>query len=270
MTSRRYLQPSKWQELVKTSHTYLVNECKAKPITLTTQDGLKLAGLLMMRPRARRTVVMCHGYGMTKEYMRPYVDMLPDDNILLFDFRAQGESEGDTISIGFHEKKDVLAAIAHIQEHEQLKKLPIIGLGVSMGAASLLSAAKECPHAFKGIILDSTFARLVDQVCQTFAKRTGLPTMPFMKVAVFLFEYLANCRITDVMPCEFIEKVCCPVFIIHSECDQVSALTSAQELYDHAPSAEMWVVKKSRHGYICLDHSNEYRERLNKFVRATS
>lgn len=268
MTSRRYLQPAKWQELVKASHGYLVNECKFQPVTFKTADGLNLSGLLMMRPGARRTIVMCHGYGMTKEYMRPYVDMLIDNNILLFDFRAQGESEGESISIGFHEKKDVLAAIAFVESHEKLKKLPIVGLGVSMGAASLLAAAKEIPHSFKAIVLDSTFSRLFDQICQLFAKRTGLPAMPFMKVTFFLFEYLVNCRISDVMPCEFIEKILCPVFIIHSEKDQVSALASAQELYDHAPLAkELWVVKKSKHGYICLDHSSEYRYRLNRFVK---
>jgi pimeloyl-ACP methyl ester carboxylesterase len=268
MTSRRYLQPAKWQELVKASHDYLINECKFQPVTLKTSDGLNLAGLLMTRPGARRTVVMCHGYGMTKEYMRPYVDMLIDHNILLFDFRAQGESEGESISIGFHEKKDVLAAIEFLEAHEQLKKLPIFGLGVSMGAASLLAAAQERPDAFKGIVLDSTFSRLFDQICQVFAKRTGLPIMPFMKVTAFLFEYLVNCRIADVMPCQFIEKILCPVLIIHSEHDQVSALASAQELYDHAPHAkELWVVKKSKHGYVCLDYSTEYRQRLGRFVR---
>ena len=265
-TSQRYMQPYRWKEMIRESYHYLVHDLHAKTITFFTDDGLSLAGLLITRPEAKRNILMCHGYGMTKEYMRPYIDMFPHDNIFIFDFRAQGESAGDTISIGFHEKKDVHAAINFLQKNEETQGKAIVGLGVSMGAAALLSAVSERPAELKAVVLDSTFARLADQLCQSFARRTGLPVIPFFKIAMLLFEYVANCRVADVTPGEFIQKLQCPVLIIHSQDDQVTTVDNARELCRCAPRiCQLWLVKKSKHGYICLDYVYEYRERVNKF-----
>lgn len=243
--SRRYMQPSRWQEMIKESYKYLVQDLCAKTVTFFTDDHLALTGLLITRPKAKRNILMCHGYGMTKEYMRPYVDMFPNDNILIFDFRAQGESEGDTISIGFHEKKDVHAALNFLQNNPATSNKIIVALGVSMGAAALLSAVSERPAEVKALVLDSTFARLFDQLCQSFARRTGLPIMPFFKITMIIFEYLASCRVAEVTPGEFVKKITCPIFIIHSEDDQVTRVDNAKELYQRASTVcYLWLVKK--------------------------
>ncbi len=248
LASYRYTQPAKWIAVIEQSRDYLINELGAQALVFETDDGLELSALLLVRPGAKRNILICHGYALCKEYMRPYVDMFPDDNILIFDFRAHGDSDGDVVSIGYHEKKDVIAAYNFLKKYQYTQHLPVVGLGMSMGAATLLYAVSEGIDV-KAVIVDSTFSRLGDQICKTFKRRTGLPATIFMNIANFLFECIAHCRINAMNPADFIEKVNCPVFIVHSEDDVITTIENAQELYDKAPGQkELWKVKKSKHG----------------------
>ena len=137
----------------------LFKKFNAQPVSFSTQDGIGIAGLLIIRPEAARNILVCHGYRMAKERMHRFALMFPHDNILLFDYRAHGQSEGGRSSIGYYEKNDVLAALHFLQENTLTAHLPIVGVGVSMGAVTLLSAACQSGIC-KAIVLDAPFARL--------------------------------------------------------------------------------------------------------------
>ena len=78
-----------------------------------------------------------------------------DINIFLFDFPGCGLSEGDYISLGFHEKDDVGIIIDFI---ENIPGVGNIGIwGRSMGAATSLLYAHKDPRV-KAICFDSPFA----------------------------------------------------------------------------------------------------------------
>ena len=64
-------------------------------------------------------------------------------NVLLFDFRGHGESDGHTVRFGAGERRDVLAAVAYLRERRPGQARQVVGLGVSMGAATLTLAAAE-------------------------------------------------------------------------------------------------------------------------------
>src|SRR5437762_5915033 len=64
--------------------------------TFTTSDNFKLAGLFLSRPHATCNIIICAGWlPGRKEGMATFYDLLPNDcNILFFDARGRGESEG--------------------------------------------------------------------------------------------------------------------------------------------------------------------------------
>jgi len=220
---------------------------------------------LMVKEGATRTILMCHGYRGAKEYFRPFIDKFPDANILIFDFRAHGESEGSVITVGYREKKDVHAAVKFLKNNPITKGLPICGLGVSMGAASLIGAAAE-KQEFEALMLESSFSQLWKHLCEAFTDRTGLPRVPFMAIVCFLYDYVAGFSFPNYNPCDYIGDIDCPVLIVHAKDDDFISVDHAYEIFKKASNKKrLWLVDSARHGYISRSYKEAYFQQATTF-----
>ncbi len=243
----------------------LLDQFNAQPVNFRTSDSLNLSGLLILREGAKRNLLVCHGYRMVKERLCSFPILFPQDNLLLFDHRAHGESEGDRTTIGYHEKKDVQAALKFLQTHDGTKNLPNFGIGISMGAVSLLGAACEC-QGFKGIVLDSSFAQLEDQASLRFSRKFHVFAKVFEMLAKRLFEYVMQFSLAEVDALIYAQCAQVPVLLIHSTHDAVSPLADVQKIYETIPSKkDLWVVENSHHAHIFHDCMHEYGSRVNQF-----
>ncbi|MGE4168035.1 MAG: alpha/beta hydrolase [Candidatus Babeliales bacterium] len=249
------------------NRSILLKEFNAQPLTFMTEDGLNLSGLLLVREGAQRTLLICHGYRMCKERLLPFASMFPHDNIFLFDHRAHGQSDGSRVTIGYEEPQDVLAAARVVQSHEKTKNLPLYGIGISMGAVSLLAAACQ-EKIFSAIILDSPFGKLDVQARRVFSYKFKLPFVPFEAIAHKIFEYCMQFSLGQVDSFSSIKDLTTPVMIIHSVFDSIASLQEAYKIFETAPcKKEMWIVHASRHAYIFSDCSEEYRQRVDEFFK---
>lgn len=253
------------KEIIETGRVQLGRH-GAQPVSFVTEDGLRIAGLLIVRSGATRNLVVCHGYRQAKEFYWPLADMFDGDNILFFDFRAHGDSEGKRITIGHREKSDVQAAVAFLRENEKTKGLPTCGLGVSMGAVALIAAAAEGTK-FQALLLDSPFANLGDHIAESFTLRTGLPRFPLMNLCVFLFEMVTGISVADNVPCEQMCQVECSVFLVHSKDDYVTHVDHSLALYEQKKEdTDLWLIEKARHGRAYIECRDEYALRARGFL----
>ncbi|CAN1842282.1 Uncharacterized protein YqkD [Linum perenne] len=88
------------------------------------------------------------------------VILLPS-NITVFtlDFSGSGLSDGEYVSLGWHEKDDLKAAVSYLRSN---KNISCIGLwGRSMGAVTSILYGAEDP-SIAGMVLDSAFSNLFD------------------------------------------------------------------------------------------------------------
>ncbi len=262
-----YCKPVSDEDLTIVSKRYCqLMELGAEDIKLTTRDGITLTGLFIPRHHAKRAIILCHGYRMSKERMTRIARMFPHDSLLLFDFRGHGCSTGDIISLGCHEVVDIFAAVDFIRNNSDTKDLPLIGIGVSMGGASLIAAtAQGAP--FEALIIDSSFARLHEQITHRFKTSTGLPTIPFMLPTIWLFEHTIGCPVETISPVDAIQEIKCPILIIHSLDDEFTPVHQAHQLYAaaHEPK-KLWLVPSAKHGFISKDYNDEYEERIHEFL----
>ncbi|KAK6149590.1 hypothetical protein DH2020_017115 [Rehmannia glutinosa] len=86
------------------------------------------------------------------------VVLLPS-NITVFtlDFSGSGLSDGDYVSLGWHEKNDLKVVLSYLRSNEKVSR---IGLwGRSMGAVTSLLYGAEDP-SIAGMVLDSAFSNL--------------------------------------------------------------------------------------------------------------
>ncbi|XP_038710646.1 uncharacterized protein YqkD isoform X2 [Tripterygium wilfordii] len=104
-------------------------------------------------------VIYCHGNsGCRADANEAAVILLPS-NITVFtlDFSGSGLSDGDYVSLGWHEREDLKIVVSYLRSS---KKISHIGLwGRSMGAVTSLLYGAEDPSV-AGMVLDSAFSDL--------------------------------------------------------------------------------------------------------------
>ncbi|KAK1297115.1 hypothetical protein QJS10_CPB15g01244 [Acorus calamus] len=106
-------------------------------------------------------VIYCHGNSGCRADANEAVVILLPSNITVFtlDFSGSGLSEGEYVSLGWHEKDDLKIVVSFLRSNKQVS---CIGLwGRSMGAVTSLLYGAEDP-SIAGMVLDSAFSNLFD------------------------------------------------------------------------------------------------------------
>ncbi|KAF6145963.1 hypothetical protein GIB67_033322 [Kingdonia uniflora] len=106
-------------------------------------------------------VIYCHGNSGCRADANEAAAILLPSNITLFtlDFSGSGLSDGDYVSLGWHEKDDLKIVVSYLRSNKQTT---CIGLwGRSMGAVTSLLYGAEDP-SIAGMVLDSAFSNLFD------------------------------------------------------------------------------------------------------------
>ena len=249
---------------IKAKKNKIMREYETEQLTISTADGLNLSGLLIKRNQAKYTLLACHGYHLGKESMAYCLEVFPDAHILLLDFRAHGESEGKYTTGGFAEPHDIKAAVNYLQKNQLTANLPLIGIGFSMGSASLLGALSQ-GVPFDAVILDSCFADLRVQLDRHFS-RTDRFSQMLAPIIYQCFFWFAGIDVAAVSPVKWVQDIQTPLFIIHSRDDKIAFEQDAHKLHAAAPCSQLWLVDGSRHGDIRKDYAQQYRQKVAAFI----
>ncbi|MFC1948336.1 alpha/beta hydrolase [Chloroflexota bacterium] len=187
-------------------------------------------------------------------------------SVLLFDFRARGESEGSRSSEGDREQWDLLGAIDYVTD----RGIPVerIGLlGFSLGAGVALLVAAQEPR-IPAVVSDSGF---LDYMMDLQFFRIGPFHFPawFARLIAFIGRIFFNADFSKVRPIEVIEQVEQPVFFIHGENDVVVSAEESKELYNisNNPEDRIWIVPNTEHVNIYRKMSKVYVNRVTQFFQ---
>ena len=186
-------------------------------------------------------------------------------NALLFDLRGHGESGGVRYTLGTAEQRDVLGAVAYLEE----RGFAPAQMGFwshSMGAATVLLAAAASP-AVRTIVADSSFARLEDLLDRELPRASGLPG--FFNPSILFFArtlFGADARVLN--PVEVVADL--PpdsLFIIHGEADGLIPVDHARRIAAAAGPAvyDLWIVSGARHDRVSDILPELYERRVLAF-----
>ncbi len=138
-------------------------------------DGTRIAGWYIPAAdpgAAAPTIVLAHGNGKTKSEMLSWAEPLHAGyNLVLFDFRNNGQSSGSLTTMGVREVLDLHAVLDWLERAKPPS--PIAVLGVSMGGAAAIDEAAD-DERVGALIIDSTPATLVSSLEAQLESR-GLP-----------------------------------------------------------------------------------------------
>ena len=127
-------------------------------------------------------IIYLHGNSSSRCEAYPEVKYLLQRNITVFafDFCGCGKSEGEYITLGYNEKKDVHCVVEYLLKSRKVSK---IGLwGRSMGAVTAIMYANEHPKLIDVMVLDSGFYSLKKLISELIESKINLPTFIYDKV----------------------------------------------------------------------------------------
>ncbi|KAK1422553.1 hypothetical protein QVD17_17836 [Tagetes erecta] len=106
-------------------------------------------------------VVYCHGNSGCRADANEVAVILLPLNITVFtlDFSGSGLSDGNYVSLGWHERDDLKVVVSYLRTNEQISRIALWGR--SMGAVTSLLYGAEDP-SIAGMVLDSAFSNLFD------------------------------------------------------------------------------------------------------------
>lgn len=237
-------------------------EVAYETVNLHTADGLKLEGWWIPAGRpAKGTVVLLHGYGSTKGAKLPEAMYFRERgyNTFLLDFRAHGNSEGHTCSVGFKEAEEVKLAYDHVRSRG---RQPVILWGMSMGAAAILKAVPQYNLQPDKLILEAPFATLTDAVKSRMAA-VHLPGTPFAQVITFWGGVEQGFWAAGFRPAKYSEKVNVPTLLCWGRGDIRVMQYETDDIYRRLASKRKRLVVFEHSG-----HQSFYRSETEKWKAA--
>lgn len=190
-------------------------------------------------------------------------------NLLTFDYRNSGTSQGNTTTVGYYEKEDLLGAIDFIKSKDT--KAQIALMGWSQGAATSLMAA---PYAssVKLIISDSTFSNLKTYLSKGLPHWSGLPNFPFtpliLNVWVPLLTGIDN--LNKVSPINDVSHFNGPILLIHSKADGAIPVENSINIYNRykgKKNIQLKLFKSADHTLSFIKYPQEYKQVVLNFLK---
>ena len=179
---------------------------------------------ILFRPKKIMPVVLyLHGNSSSRlEGMGVLREVLKRDmNLFTIDFPGCGLSEGDYISLGYHESRDVKVVVDFI---EKLPGVGNIGLwGRSMGAATTMIYAHK-DDRIKAIVMDSPFADFSILAKELVLKQIKLPNFLIdgaLKIVNMTVRKKNGLDIEKLKPIDSAPKTKQPAIFVHANNDEL-------------------------------------------------
>ncbi|MFZ1518233.1 MAG: alpha/beta fold hydrolase [Ignavibacteriaceae bacterium] len=211
---------------------------KYKDFNITVEDTIILRGWFVFSDstKPKGTIFLLHGIGSNKAAMLANAKSLvaAGFNCVLYDSRANGESEGLNCTFGFYEKKDLSSFIDSVSILFPGSE-PYGALGHSLGAAIVIQSMKN-DKRIKCAVAQSPFADLRNTIYDYSERMYSIRINWIVEKILERSEEIANFEVDKVNPsldAEFIDQ---PVMIVHGLEDERISYKYGKEIYNNLKS----------------------------------
>jgi uncharacterized protein len=176
------------------------------------------------RGRPRATLIALHGIADNRGSSVGTIERFTARglDVIAYDSRRHGSSEGEFCTYGYFEKQDLRRVI------DTVTTGPVILLGASLGAAVALQEAAE-DRRVAGVVAAEVFSDL-----RTVAtERAPIVLTPaVIRQAIAIAESQANFAIDDVSPVKAAASIRAPVLLIHGALDRETTPDHSERVYE--------------------------------------
>lgn len=246
-----------------------LNEIGVKRENIKSEDGLNLNGYIIEQSNSNKWAILVHGYTGRGKQMSYQAERFYNMgfNILFLDLRGHGESEGNYIGMGWHDRRDIISCVNYI--NNKYSEQQIILYGVSMGAATVMMASgeKDLPSNVKAIIEDCGYTSIKDEFAYQLKTVFNLPSYPIINLASIVTKIKAGYFLGEGSAIEQVKKSKTPIMFIHGDADTFVPYYMLEQLYDVANcEKEKLVIKGAIHAKASDVGGETYWNAIKQFI----
>ena len=232
-------------------------------VKFSTSDGIFLESWYLPSTNSKKGIILVHGHGGSRNEGLRFATALNKAgfNLLALSLRRNANAQA---SMGFHEIKDVKAAVDFLLNEKKLDSIGIFGF--SMGAATSI-LAMEKDNRIKVGIFSSGYASAIDVMSEAANRDYSIPYFPLIPIVKNLIDLRGNMQIETVRPIDKIANISPrPIFIFHCDKDNYVDANHAERLFAAAKEPkEKWIPACNIHELIWNTHKEEAENNAVRF-----
>ena len=238
--------------------------------TVVTEDGYTLVGTVMAADEdSHLWALVLHGYTGWKEEMYSYAKLYQRRgfNCIVPDLRAQGESEGDYIGMGWTDHYDCMLWIDRILEIDPEAEIVIHGQSMGAATALMMTGEESLSDHVKAVVSDCAYTDAYTMFGNKLTEWFGLPAFPFIDTAVLMLKLRGGYDLRDASAINAVRQSTTPTLFIHGDQDAMISVEMCYELYDAAAcDKEILIVEGAGHAQSNPKDPAAYNGTLFSFI----
>ena len=232
-------------------------------------EKILVARKIVTDENSKRWVVLLHGFGGSMEDMYDVAMHYAKEgyNVLLPDLRANGESEGSMIGMGWLDRLDVINWIDVL-----LKDYPdaeIVIHGVDMGAdTALMLAGEPVKSSIKAIVAEGAYDNAWNVVKEEYKVRhEDWPTFPILNMINPVLKVWGGYSLKEADAVKQVKQTDIPILYIQGDGDTYATADMTKALDQATASThEVFTITNAIHGNCRYADSDAYYNKTFEFV----
>lgn len=251
-----------------------LTELDTEEVKIKSNFGYNLSGTYIENSiQTQNTMVVVHGFRGTRWESMKYADMYLDlgYNVLIYDSRYHGNSEGKDITLGYMEKSDLDNCVKWVN-----KKNPkgIIGVhGESLGAVTALLHSKKNEESklVKFYVADCAYSDLREMIDFLLKENLKYYNSIIGRIVAFYCNVVAFVRsgftLYSISPINAIKDVETPIMFIHGVDDQYIPPSMSIDMYRLKKGKKnIYIAPSAGHSQSYLFNKEEYTSKVKTFI----
>lgn len=241
-----------------------------EPVQIVNKSGLKLYGRYKLQNNScHNWIISVHGFKDDHRFMLPYVREFYNRGLNVFtqDNRAHGLSDGEYISMGWHDKDDVYEWLDCIVRMDPEARILVHGISMG-GATTMMLSGLNHPHVI-GYIEDCGYTSTWDIFKEVINRDYHLPAFPIVHICRILsniimgYDYKKSSSINQLAKCTK------PILFIHGENDGFVPCWMGKKCYDsYTGVKDLYIAPGAGHAES-MDYDPEiYFDRVFEFINS--
>lgn len=245
------------------------NLTDVEKLWLTTEDSMNLEALYFPSKNGA-AIIYAHGFKSGRfgnlHLVTPAVLVKNGYGVLYTMRRAHGNSDGELITFGKDELKDIEISYQYLISKREVNPEKIGIIGWSMGGALSIKYAAENAN-IKAVVSECAYDSFDNTLGVSVVAFTGLPAFPFANIIKYFMERKLGFDIGEYDPINSIAQISPrPVFILTAGKDATVDPTGGQNLFDKAGEpVEYWYESEYKHNGFRTENLEEYEKRIVGF-----
>lgn len=237
-------------------------------VTFPTEEDLMLKGWYIDNKETTRTIVLTPGKGINKWDILEEgpVDSLFQNgfDILLFDPRSSGQSDGTKYGFGYYESQDIINAAEFLLTDKGASTIGVWGCSAGASAAIMSGLGSDKIDA---IVADSPYASLqmAASSYRHYEEDAGLQVLfpLYMGIARLALDFDLGAETNLIAR---VPNLTTPLFLIHGLADKALDPLNSQMLYEKTGGPRrLWLAEGAWHVGTFEVYPEEYIKRVTCF-----